>query len=164
MTTLNHNIINIFTDGACSGNPGEGGTCAILTYNEHEKIITGYLPLTTNNQMELLGAIIGLRSLKKASEVNLYTDSNYLKNGMTAWIFNWKKNNWRSSNKSPVKNKELWLELDKLANIHTINWHWIKGHAGHEYNEKADYWARSAISNKAPLLEEFLFLTKSAKE
>lgn len=159
-TNNNTSVVTIYTDGACSNNPGKGGTCAILLYNNHQKIISGYLPHTTNNQMELLGAIIGLRALKFSCEVELYTDSIYVKNGMTSWIHNWQKNNFKSANKKPIKNVILWKELINLSKQHKINWNWVKGHNGDKYNELADENARLAIQNESPILEEFLNISQ----
>ncbi|MBX7147010.1 MAG: ribonuclease HI [Alphaproteobacteria bacterium] len=141
------NIINIFTDGACSGNPGPGGWGAILYYKNIEKEILGGETSTTNNRMELMAPIKALEILKKPSHVNIYTDSIYVKEGITNWIHGWKKNNWRTSNKKPVKNIDLWQQLDTLCQKHQINWHWIKGHVGHPQNERADYLARQAIKD-----------------
>ena len=158
--TIKDNIIHIFTDGACSHNPGKGGAAAILKYKEHSKVVLAYLPLTTNNQMELIATIIALKALKKSSTINIYTDSIYVKKGITEWIQLWKANGWRSSNKKLVKNVKLWQILLELANMHTINWHWVKGHAGHKENEEADQLAKSAIAEAAPLAKEFLFLSE----
>ncbi|MFN7038112.1 MAG: ribonuclease HI [Alphaproteobacteria bacterium] len=132
------NIVEIYTDGACSGNPGPGGWGVVLIYGSNVKEIYGSEKDTTNNKMELYAAIQGLLSLKKACEVELYTDSNYLKEGITVWIKNWKLNNWKTSQKKPVKNVELWQKLDELIKIHNVNWHWVKAHNGNLYNEKAD--------------------------
>ncbi len=141
--------IEIFTDGACKGNPGPGGWGAILRWNGHEKHLYGSIEHTTNNRMELTAAIEVLSALKKTSEVDLYTDSQYLRLGMTQWLAQWKKKGWRNSKKEEVKNADLWKSLDQLATIHTINWHWIKGHSGHPENDLAD-----ALANKA--IEELL--------
>lgn len=135
----------IYTDGACSGNPGKGGWGAVLSYKGKEKEIYGGNPDTTNNQMELTAVIKALESLKKTCDIDLYTDSQYVKNGINEWINNWKQNNWRTANKKTVKNQELWQELDELVNKHNINWHWVKGHSGDEYNERADMLARKGI-------------------
>lgn len=128
----------IYTDGACSGNPGPGGWGAILTYGKHEKEIYGGETLTTNNRMEMTAAIRALQALKKASNIDLYTDSVYLKDGVNKWLTGWKNNGWRTSDKKPVKNIDLWQELDIELTKHNINWHWIKGHSGHAGNERAD--------------------------
>jgi ribonuclease HI len=138
-------VVEIHTDGACSGNPGPGGWGAILTSGPHRKELRGGEPLTTNNRMELMAAIMALEALKQPSIVDLYTDSVYLRNGITSWIHTWKRNNWRTADKKPVKNVELWKRLDEALGEHEIRWHWIKGHAGHPENERADELARLAI-------------------
>ena len=137
--------VEIHTDGACSGNPGPGGWAAILTSGPHRKEIRGGELVTTNNRMELMAAIMALEALKRPSLVDLYTDSAYLRNGITSWIHTWKGNNWRTADKKPVKNVELWQRLDRALGEHEIRWHWIKGHAGHPENERADELARMAI-------------------
>lgn len=137
--------IEIFTDGACKGNPGPGGWGALLRYNGHEKTLYGGESHTTNNRMELTAAIKALEALNRPCEVNLYTDSQYLRQGMTEWLVQWKQKGWRNSKREPVKNADLWQQLDKLATRHKINWHWIKGHAGHPENEQADALANQAI-------------------
>ena len=137
----------IYTDGACSGNPGKGGWGAILKYGNSEKRISGYSELTTNNKMELQAVIEALKILKRMCSVDLYTDSVYVKDGITKWINNWKKNNWRTSKKDDVKNKELWIELDNLSSKHNIEWHWVKGHADNEINNAVDELARNEILN-----------------
>lgn len=136
----------VYSDGACSGNPGPGGWGAVLISGKHRKEISGGEVLTTNNRMELMAAISALNALKKRSNVELYTDSAYVKNGITGWIHGWKKNGWRTSDKKPVKNAELWQELDALRNKHHVEWHWLKGHAGHPENERADELARFAMA------------------
>lgn len=136
----------IYSDGACSGNPGPGGWGAVLISGKHRKEISGGEQLTTNNRMELLAAISALDALKKRSEVELYTDSAYVKNGITGWVHGWKKNGWRTADKKPVKNVELWQALDALRNKHNVEWHWLKGHAGHPENERADELARQAMA------------------
>ncbi|MFV0432000.1 MAG: ribonuclease HI [Alphaproteobacteria bacterium] len=138
--------VEIFTDGACSGNPGPGGWGAILRYKGLDKEMNGYAPQTTNNQMELTAAIEALKALKEPCKVTLVTDSNYVKDGITRWIFNWKKNNWRTAQKKPVKNQELWQALDKEISRHDMTWQWVKGHKGHVENERADELARMAIA------------------
>ena len=138
-------MVTIYTDGACNGNPGPGGWGAILRYQDSEKEIKGAEPLTTNNRMELTAAIEALRLLKRGCRVDLYTDSNYLRQGMQAWLAQWKKNNWRNSQKEPVKNADLWKILDELALVHDIHWHWVKGHSGHPENDRADALANEAI-------------------
>lgn len=137
--------IEIFTDGACKGNPGPGGWGALLRCNGHEKRLKGAEAHTTNNRMELMAAIQGLMALKKPSQVDLYTDSQYLRQGMSQWLKQWKKNGWLNAKKEPVKNSDLWCRLDELAEIHKIRWHWVKGHAGHPENELADALANEAI-------------------
>ena len=138
-------IIQIYTDGACKGNPGPGGWGAILRCNDQEKELKGSESHTTNNRMELMAAIQGLMALTKPCEVALYTDSQYLRQGMMSWLAQWKKSGWRNSKKEPVKNKDLWQQLDALAQRHTIHWHWVKGHSGHPENERADTLANEAI-------------------
>ena len=137
--------VTIFTDGACSGNPGPGGWGAILISGPHRKELNGGEADTTNNRMELMAAIEALNALKKPSDVELWTDSNYVKNGITSWIHGWKRNGWKTSDKKPVKNAELWQALDTAQKRHTITWRWVKGHAGHEENERADELARAGI-------------------
>jgi ribonuclease HI len=136
----------IHTDGACSGNPGPGGWGVILQSGEHRKELCGGEPMTTNNRMELTAAIKALEALKRPSQVELYTDSNYLRGGITGWIKGWKKNGWRTADKKPVKNAELWEALDKAASRHDISWHWVKGHHGHDENERADELARQGMA------------------
>ena len=139
--------IAIFTDGACSGNPGPGGWGALLRYNGHEKEMSGGEADTTNNRMEMLAAIVALESLSQACAVDLYTDSTSLKDGITKWIIGWKKNGWRTSAKKPVKNVDLWQRLDETVKPHSINWHWVKGHSGHPENERVDDLARAEVEN-----------------
>ena len=139
------NKVEIFTDGACKGNPGPGGWGAILRYDETEKEIYGASKNTTNNIMEMTAVIESLRNLKKPCELIITTDSKYVKNGITDWIHNWKKNGWKTAAKKEVKNKELWIELDSLIKIHSISWDWVKGHSGHPENERADLLANIAI-------------------
>jgi ribonuclease HI len=137
----------IYTDGACSGNPGPGGWGAWLQSGDHEKELFGGEPETTNNRMELMAAIKALEALKrKPSKVELYTDSVYVRDGITKWIHNWKKNGWRTAAKKPVKNDDLWKELDAQISQHNISWHWVKGHAGIEGNEKADALANRGMA------------------
>jgi ribonuclease HI len=136
----------IHTDGACSGNPGPGGWGAILTFGNHEKELKGGEALTTNNRMELMAAIAALEALKRPCTVDLYTDSQYLRGGITGWINSWKRNGWRTADKKPVKNVDLWQRLDAALARHTVNWHWVRGHAGHAMNERADRLAREAIA------------------
>ena len=139
------NKVEIFTDGACKGNPGPGGWGAVLRYGTTEKEIYGSSKNTTNNIMELTAVIESLKNLKKPCELIITTDSKYVKNGITEWIHNWKKNGWRTAAKKEVKNKELWIELDSLIQIHSITWDWVKGHSGHPENERADLLANVAI-------------------
>lgn len=136
--------IEIYTDGACLGNPGRGGWGAILLYKKHRKEISGGEKLSTNNRMEMRAVIESLKTLKKLSEVTLYTDSKYVMDGITKWIFNWKKNGWKGSDKKPVKNVDLWQELDQEVAKHQIKWVWVKGHSGNKFNEIADVLARTA--------------------
>ncbi len=144
----NNKKVIIYTDGACSGNPGKGGWGAVLKYGEITKQISGYSDLTTNNKMELQAVIEALKLLKKRCDVEIFTDSVYVKDGITKWINSWKMNNWKTSKKEPVKNKELWIELDNLRNQHNINWNWVKGHADDEINNIVDKLARSEILKK----------------
>lgn len=136
----------IHTDGACSGNPGPGGWGVILESGPHRKELKGGEPLTTNNRMELMAAIVALETLKAPSEVDLYTDSNYLRGGITSWIKSWKKNGWRTADKKPVKNAELWERLERASLTHEVRWHWVKGHVGHDANERADELAREGMT------------------
>ena len=138
----------IYTDGACSGNPGPGGWGAVILNEEkNDTNISGKEQSTTNNRMELMAPIMALRKIKKASKITIYTDSIYLKNGITTWIKNWEKNGWKSVNKKPVKNKDLWITLNNLSKEHVIDWKWVKAHAGNRYNEIADKLATDAIGN-----------------
>lgn len=139
--------VTIYTDGACSGNPGAGGWAAVILLQDQRKDIFGRAEDTTNNKMELIAVINGLKALKTSCNINLYTDSLYIKNGIIAWIKKWKINGWRTSNKKPVKNMELWKALDEISSQHQINWHWVKAHNGDKYNEAADTLARKAIDN-----------------
>ncbi len=138
--------IVIYTDGACSGNPGPGGWGAILMWGEHRKELSGGEATTTNNRMELMAAISALEALKRGSTVELHTDSNYVKNGVTAWIHGWKRNGWKTADKKPVKNAELWQRLDAARKPHEVDWRWVKGHAGHVENERADELARQGMA------------------
>ena len=135
----------IYTDGACKGNPGPGGWGAILRFQGQEKEIKGAEAMTTNNRMELMAAIAALTTLKRACKVALYSDSDYLRQGMQSWMVQWKKKGWRNSKNEPVKNTDLWLRLDELAKMHEISWHWVKGHSGHPENDRADALANMAI-------------------
>ena len=137
--------VTIWTDGACSGNPGPGGWGAILHWNGHEKELNGGEALTTNNRMELMAAIVALESLKRPCAIDLHTDSQYLRGGITGWLHGWKRNGWKTADKKPVKNVELWQRLDEATQRHDIEWHWVKGHAGHEMNERADALAREGM-------------------
>ena len=143
--TVIKETVQIFTDGACKGNPGVGGWGALVKSSYYTKELKGYEQLTTNNRMELIAVIEGIKSIEKNANIEITTDSKYVKNGINLWIDNWKKNDWKTSKKKPVKNKDLWIELDKQIQRHIIKWQWIKGHAGHKYNEKADYLARKFI-------------------
>ena len=143
------NEITIYTDGACSGNPGKGGWGAILIYAKEEKYMSGSKQLTTNNQMELTATIEALKAILKPSNIALYTDSQYVKNGITSWIFNWKKNGWKTANKKPVANKDLWIELEKYVDFHSVSWFWVKGHSGDHYNEIADELAVKAMNERS---------------
>ena len=137
--------IVIYTDGACSGNPGPGGWGAILRAGEHEKELPGGEDETTNNRMELMAAIAALEELKKPSPIDLFTDSTYVRDGIMKWIHNWKRNGWKTAAKKPVKNVDLWKRLELAMEPHDIEWHWVKGHNGHPDNERADELARNAI-------------------
>ena len=141
---LPHVIIH--TDGACSGNPGPGGWGAILKFGSREKELSGGEPDTTNNRMELLAAISALEALRRPALVDLYTDSQYLRGGITGWIHGWKKNGWRTADRKPVKNIDLWQRLDSALGEHQVRWHWVKGHAGHAENERADALARQGLA------------------
>jgi len=136
----------IHTDGACSGNPGPGGWGAILRYGGHEKELKGGETLTTNNRMELTAAIMALEALTRPATVELHTDSQYLRDGISKWIHGWKRNGWKTSDKKPVKNAELWQRLDQALGHHQVTWHWVKGHAGHDDNERADELARQGMA------------------
>ena len=140
------NKITIYTDGACSGNPGKGGWGAVLIYKDKQKHLSGSAILTTNNKMELTAAIEALKAVKKSNDIELYTDSQYVKNGINLWIINWKKNGWKTANKKEVANKDLWIELDKYVTHHNITWFWVKGHSGNHYNEIADNLAVKAMN------------------
>ena len=143
------NEVTIYTDGACSGNPGKGGWGAILIYAKEKKYMSGSKELTTNNQMELTATIEALKAILKPSNIALYTDSQYVKNGITSWIFNWKKNGWKTANKKPVPNKDLWIELEKYVDFHSVSWFWVKGHSGDHYNEIADELAVKAMNERS---------------
>ncbi|ALG72214.1 ribonuclease H [Azospirillum thiophilum] len=139
--------VDIFTDGACSGNPGPGGWGAILRYGEVEKELYGGEPATTNNRMELMAAIMALEALKKPVVVRLFTDSEYVKNGITKWIHGWKAKGWLTADRKPVKNVDLWQRLEEAKRQHEIEFHWVRGHAGHPENERADELARRGVAD-----------------
>ena len=138
-------VVEIYTDGACRGNPGPGGWGAVLRYQGAEKELFGGEAQTTNNRMELTAVIRALEALKQPSRVQLYTDSQYVQKGIRDWIHSWKRNGWKTADKKDVKNRELWVELDELRKRHDIEWHWVKGHAGHPENERADALANRGI-------------------
>jgi ribonuclease HI len=140
--------VTIFTDGACSGNPGPGGWGAILRWKEQDKELSGGARETTNNRMEMMAAIRALESLKRAVPVDLYTDSTYLRDGITKWLPGWKARGWKTAAKKPVKNQDLWQRLEKALADHDIRWHWVRGHAGHPENERADELARKATPRR----------------
>ncbi len=141
-------IVEIFTDGACSGNPGPGGWGALLRFGDTEREINGGEQQTTNNRMEMMAAIQALEVLKRPSSVHLHTDSTYLRNGITKWIHAWKARNWRTADRKPVKNVDLWQRLDQATLSHTIEWFWVKGHDGHHENERADQLARDGMAKR----------------
>jgi ribonuclease HI len=138
-------VVDIFTDGACSGNPGPGGWGAILRFDSIEKELSGGEPVTTNNRMEMMAAISALEALKRPCRVRLHTDSIYLRDGITRWINKWRSNGWLTSDRKPVKNADLWMRLEKAMAPHRIEWAWVRGHAGHPENERADELARQAL-------------------
>ncbi len=146
--------IRIYSDGACRGNPGPGGWGALLCYNGKEKELYGMAAETTNNRMELTAAIMGLEALARPSAVVLTTDSQYVRNGITEWLGKWKKNNWKTAGKKPVKNRDLWLRLDQACQPHRIQWQWVRGHSGHRENERADRLANKAIDELLGLVPE----------
>lgn len=150
--------IDIYTDGSCLGNPGPGGYAAILKYKQTERVLTEGYFLTTNNRMELLAAIVALEALTQKCDITLYSDSQYLRNGILTWIHNWKKNGWRTANKKAVKNADLWLRLDQVVNQHDIHWVWVKGHAGHIENERCDIIAKESANN--PTLNDDGFIVE----
>jgi ribonuclease HI len=139
--------VELYTDGACSGNPGPGGWGALLRYQTVEKELSGAELDTTNNRMELMAAIEGLKVIKRTCHVDLYTDSKYVMQGVTEWLDGWKARGWKTADKKPVKNQDLWMLLDEQVNRHSISWHWVKGHAGHVDNERVDELARLAIKS-----------------
>ncbi|MBX3706874.1 MAG: ribonuclease HI [Pseudomonadales bacterium] len=138
-------LVEIFTDGACRGNPGPGGWAALLRRGSHERMVSGAEPETTNNRMELTAAIEGLAALTRPSRVALTTDSQYVRHGITQWLAGWKRNGWRTAARQPVKNRDLWERLDQLAAAHEVEWHWVRGHSGHPENERVDQEANRAI-------------------
>jgi ribonuclease HI len=142
---MTEGLVEIYSDGACRGNPGPGGWGAILRFNGTEKELFGGEAATTNNKMELTAVIRALEALTRPSKVHVYTDSQYVQKGIKEWIHGWKRNGWKTAAKEPVKNKELWIELDELRKKHEIEWHWVKGHAGHPENERADALANKGI-------------------
>lgn len=143
--SLTSNIVDVFTDGACSGNPGPGGWAAILRFGAHEKEIFGSEAATTNNRMEITAVIEALQSLRRPSVVRIHTDSRYVMDGATQWLTRWKANGWKTADKKPVKNVDLWRKLDSVASPHTLRWEWVAGHSGHPENERADALARAAV-------------------
>ena len=142
--------VDIYTDGACSGNPGPGGWGVLMLWRGHEKELTGGEGQTTNNRMELMAAIQGLEQLKRGANVRVHTDSTYVRDGITGWIHGWKRNGWKTSAKKPVKNADLWQRLDAALVGHDVAWHWVKGHAGHPENERADALARQGMAPYLP--------------
>ncbi len=143
------NVVHIFTDGACLGNPGPGGWAALLRFGKHEKKLVGAASLTTNNRMELRAAINAIQALTRPCEVHLHTDSQYVRQGITQWVQNWQRNGWKTANKKPVKNQDLWQALLQATAPHQLNWQWVKGHAGHEENERVDSLASEAAHTQA---------------
>ncbi|MFZ5930818.1 MAG: ribonuclease HI [Pseudomonadota bacterium] len=146
MSNVHRDRVDIYTDGACSGNPGPGGWGALLIHDGVEKTICGGEKETTNNRMEMTAAIEALKALKRPCNIHLHTDSSYLRDGITKWIHGWKKNGWRTANKKPVKNQDLWLELETQLERQQVTWHWVKGHAGHTENERADVLANQGMA------------------
>ncbi|MFN4353240.1 ribonuclease HI [Parvibaculum sp.] len=138
--------VDLYTDGACSGNPGPGGWGVLMLYKDNEKELCGGEPATTNNRMELMAAIQGLEALKRGVKVRIHTDSTYVKDGITKWIHGWKKNGWKTSAKKPVKNAELWQRLETAIERHDVSWHWVKGHSDHPENDRADALARQGMA------------------
>jgi len=144
-SAMTEDLVEIFSDGACRGNPGPGGWGALLRFDKTEKELCGGEAATTNNRMELTAVIRALEALKRPSRVRLYTDSQYVQKGISAWILDWKRRGWRTAGRKPVKNEDLWRRLDELAALHDVEWHWVKGHAGHAGNERADSLANKGI-------------------
>ena len=155
--------VTIFTDGACSGNPGPGGWGAILLSNGTEKQINGGFAFTTNNRMELTAVLEALKALKKPCNVAIYTDSSYVQSGITKYIHTWKKNGWVTSARKEVKNRDLWTEIDQISATHEINWYWVKGHAGNEGNEKVDKLAREGMKPYLPVKDKSLIAKNSTE-
>jgi ribonuclease HI len=145
--------VTIYTDGGCKGNPGPGGWGALLIYKGREREIYGGEALTTNNRMELMAAIAALEALKRSCSVNLHTDSQYLRNGITEWISGWKANGWKTTQKKPVKNADLWQRLDRASQRHEVNWHWVRGHEGHPENERAHNLAQRGIAEQEEIIK-----------
>jgi ribonuclease HI len=137
--------VTLYTDGACEGNPGPGGWAAILSYKQHVREISGGVPASTNNRMELVAAVEALRSLRERCEVELFTDSQYVRTGISEWLLEWKQRGWKTKERKPIKNLELWRQLDDEAAKHKVIWHWVKGHAGHDFNERCDFLAKQEI-------------------
>ncbi|CAM4307447.1 ribonuclease HI [Pseudoalteromonas byunsanensis] len=146
--------VEIYTDGSCLGNPGPGGYGIYMSYQGHEKKLSQGYQLTTNNRMEMLAAIVALETLTRACHIILYTDSQYVKQGIESWLENWKKRNWKTASRTPVKNVDLWQRLDNACQRHTIEWRWVKGHSGNQYNELVDDLAREAASSDTLLIDE----------
>lgn len=142
-------MIKVYTDGACKGNPGQGGWGALILENNVKREIYGGESNTTNNRMELMAVIRALELLKEQNDITVFTDSTYVQKGISEWIINWKRNGWKSSNKKSVKNKDLWVELDNLNDLMSVKWQWIKGHAGHSGNERADYLANLGVNSSS---------------
>jgi ribonuclease HI len=144
-------VVRMYTDGACKGNPGKGGWGALLRFGEVEKELFGGALHTTNNRMELQAVIEGLRALRRSCQIEVYTDSSYVKNGITEWLSNWKRRGWKTADRKPVKNDDLWRQLDELAQQHQIVWHWVRGHSGHVENERADALANRGVASLSQL-------------
>jgi len=142
--------VELFTDGACSGNPGPGGWGLIMRWKGAEKEMCGGEPHTTNNRMEMMAVIEGLNAMKRPCEIDVYTDSQYVQKGITEWVHGWKKRGWKTADKKPVKNEDLWKMLDEAASRHKVQWHWVRGHAGHAENERADELARQGLEAARP--------------
>ena len=143
---MSGDVVDLYTDGACSGNPGPGGWGVLMLYKDNEKELCGGKPATTNNRMELMAAIQGLEALKRGVKVRVHTDSTYVKDGITKWIHGWKKNGWKNAQKKPVKNAELWQRLETAIERHDVSWHWVKGHSDHPENDRADALARQGMA------------------